>query len=325
MNGPKVFYVFNRPRWEKQRLYERGRCPDDALYGMNTLRKRGFTVEFSDDGHDFSSWRSRLILPVGDVLSEKGRRVGFHLWQAMTLREKLKRADLIFATADSSALPLLRDKAKRRLSAPIVYATIGLAESFPDRRGWIYRYYKELAASADALIHYGEAEGRGLIERFGVPRERVHFVPFGVDTAFYDKAPSYDGPPIALGIDPRRDWPLLARALQGTGITMRVYTNPDLLRGINPPAEFERHAPVPSDVVADLLAEAAFVVLPVVENSYTGATITLLSAMAAGKAVIVSRTAAIKRRLRAGEWAKLRARSAGRRRGATQRNSLFKW
>ncbi len=40
-------------------------------------------------------------------------------------------------------------------------------------------------------------------------------------------------------------------------------------------------------------SSAAFVVLPVTANDYTGATITLLSAMNAGKAVIASGTGAI--------------------------------
>jgi glycosyltransferase involved in cell wall biosynthesis len=42
------------------------------------------------------------------------------------------------------------------------------------------------------------------------------------------------------------------------------------------------------------LAAAPFVVLPVRENNYSGGTISLLQAMAAGKAVIVSRTAAVR-------------------------------
>jgi glycosyltransferase involved in cell wall biosynthesis len=50
---------------------------------------------------------------------------------------------------------------------------------------------------------------------------------------------------------------------------------------------------VPLEVVRERLARARVVALPVRENSYSGATTTLLQAMAMAKPVVVSRTDAI--------------------------------
>ena len=61
------------------------------------------------------------------------------------------------------------------------------------------------------------------------------------------------------------------------------------------PANVQVEADVPFPVVRDRLAGARVVALPVRDNTYSGATTTLLQAMASGKPVVVTRTAAIAR------------------------------
>jgi glycosyltransferase involved in cell wall biosynthesis len=290
--APRVLFAFNRPRGERQALFLAGKCPDDALYGFNAVRALGYDAFFSDDGHN-PGGAAHIYSKITDILSAKGKRVGFHLKQARALATRLADVDLIFATADSSALPLLMYKALGRIRCPIVYATIGLSDGFYDRRGAVFSFYKRLVRHADRIIHFGYSEGRDLVEMFGADPARVRFVPFGVDCGFYDRPAKRSERPAAVGMDPRRDWKILADALRDTGVHMDVYTYPDLLKGIGLPDEFHAHGLVTMDEMAERIAQAAFVVLPVKENRYTGATITLLSAMAAGKAAIVSKTAAI--------------------------------
>ena len=52
---------------------------------------------------------------------------------------------------------------------------------------------------------------------------------------------------------------------------------------------------VPFDQVRERLLRARVVALPVQENTYSGATTTLLQAMACGRPIVVTRTAAIAR------------------------------
>ncbi len=289
---PRVLFLFNRRRGKRQELFAEGRCPDDALYGFNALKKRGFDTFFSDAGHDVSG-TGLLSRRVGDLLSARGRRVGFHLWQARQLLPEIQKADLIFATADSSALPVLRYKAKGRVRAPVVYGTIGLTAGFPEGRGLVFSYYRRLLKQADRIIHFAKAEGPDLVEKFRADEKRVRFIPFGVDVDFYRREPSEEDAPVAFGLDPRRDWALLARALAGTGVNVDVHTHLDHLARIDLPPEFRAHPPVLFEDLAERTARARFVVLPVEQNPYSGATISLLSAMASGKAVIVSRTSAV--------------------------------
>ncbi len=287
---PKVLFVYNRPRCARRKLYEKGECPDDALYAFNALKENGFLPFFSDAGHEIRGI-GKIFKVLDDFMSEKGRKTGFHLWQALRLIGQIRRADLVYATADSSALPICLLKKLKLVKTPIVYQTIGLTNSF--QSGLRFRFYRRLLNEAACVIHFSRAEGEALLKNFQVSAEKLHFVPFGVDREFYSGVETQDGGPVALGLDSSRDWKLLADALAGSKVPMNVYTNPDHLSGLKIPEEFLAHDPVGFKELARIISGASFVALPVKENSYTGATITLLSCMASGRAVIISRTSAL--------------------------------
>ena len=59
------------------------------------------------------------------------------------------------------------------------------------------------------------------------------------------------------------------------------------------PSNLEVEVDIPFDAMRSRLQEARVVALPVLENSYSGATTVLLQAMALGKPVVVTRTKAI--------------------------------
>lgn len=292
MTSPKVLFVYNRVRSERAAAFAASLAPDDSLYGLHAIRQRGFDAEFDDIGHDIRGI-GKLYKAADDALSGGGRRIGFHWWQAKRLLPRLRAADLVFATADSSALPILWLRRRGLLRAPVVYGSIGLTQSFPDARGALFRWYRELARSAARVIAFSVREREELIERFGIAEDRAVFVPFGVDARFYRAGEAGSAPPLSFGLDPMRDWQTLARATEGSVETIDVIAIPDRLGGTAIPASWRVSPPVDFAALAARIAAAKFVILPVRENPYTGATISLLSAMACGKAVIVSRTAAL--------------------------------
>ena len=102
---------------------------------------------------------------------------------------------------------------------------------------------------------------------------------------------------VSVGADPRRDFPLLvelARRLPSR--SFRIVASADNARELGAlPANVELETDVPFARVRECLVGARAVVLPVRENSYSGATTTLLQAMACAKPVVVTRTAAIAR------------------------------
>lgn len=284
--------LFNKPRAERLAAAEKGLCPDELLYGMRALGELGWQVEATDAGfEDYPG--SGLLKGLDNLLSRGGRRTGFHLKQAWRLRRRIQAADVVLATADSSGMPVLFLQALGLAHTPVVYCSIGLAETFGDPAGLVYAAYRRLLARAAAVITYTQVEAEDLSRMFGLPAERVHFVPFGVETEFFEQAEKPSGRPLSFGLDHQRDWAALFAAAASLEAVVEVVTNPDLLRGLASPRNVMPLPPEPVDRLRLRLAAAPYVVLPVCENSYSGATISLLQAMAAGKAVVVSRTRAI--------------------------------
>ena len=288
----RVLTLFNRPRSERFAAAEAGCCPDELLYGTRTLRARGWDVVTTDLGFG-SYFGGRLLKGVDNALSRGGRRTGFHLKQAWRVRRLCREVDLIFATADSSGLPVLFLQALGLFDTPVVYSSIGLAETFGEPAGVIYWMYRKLLLRARRILVYAEAEAAALTRVFHLPPGLVRFVPFGVETDFFAATPPGPGAPLAFGLDHRRDWPALFAAAAELETELDVVTNPDLVRGLAVPRNVRLHASEPVDALRERLRRAPFVILPVRENNYSGGTISLLQSMAAGRAVIVSQTQAI--------------------------------
>jgi len=288
----RVLMLFNRPRAERMAVAEQGRCPDELLYGLRTLKARGWQVEFSDDGFgDFFGGRALKLLD--DLLSSRGRLVGFHIKQAWRLRRQIDQADVVFATADSSGLPVLLLRALGLTQTPVVYASIGLTTSFPHQFGIRFSAYRALLRQAAQVVAYSKTEVEALACVFSVDRQRLRFIPFGVEAAFFTGQEADSGRPLAFGLDHRRDWSTLFSAAAGLEATIEVIANPDMLRGLAPPRNVVLLPPESVTELRRRLLAAPFVILPVKQNDYTGATISLLQSMAAGRAVIVSQTKAL--------------------------------
>ena len=131
---------------------------------------------------------------------------------------------------------------------------------------------------------------------------RVEFVPFGVDTENFrpDPSASAEDDVVSVGADPRR-------GLRSSSSTSRAAC-PDAIvshRRVGRQCPDARpRCPRTSQLEVDVpfgtrprvpARRARVVALPVRENTYSGATTTLLQAMACGKPVVVTRTAAIAR------------------------------
>ncbi len=102
---------------------------------------------------------------------------------------------------------------------------------------------------------------------------------------------------MSIGADPRRDHALLlAVARSRPEWSFLVVAPHDRASALaDAPANVRVEHDVPLSVVRDRLRSARVVALPVRDNTYSGATTVLLQAMATGKPVVVSRTAAIAR------------------------------
>jgi glycosyltransferase involved in cell wall biosynthesis len=75
--------------------------------------------------------------------------------------------------------------------------------------------------------------------------------------------------------------------------SFRLVTTSERARVLAAPSNLEVELDIPFDAMKSRLEEARVVALPVLDNSYSGATTVLLQAMALGKPVVVTRTKAI--------------------------------
>lgn len=158
-------------------------------------------------------------------------------------------------------------------------------------------YYKAFR-KVDRIICYGFEETHRLRKWLKRDDEYVRFLPFGVDTEIFQPI---KGRPIlidvvSIGADSKRDFPLLiefARRHPKISITLiTTYTRARGLGGI--PHNLQLLTDVSFWRILDLIASARTVALPLVQNTYSGATTTLLQAMAMAKPVVVSQVGAIK-------------------------------
>ncbi len=300
-----VFYLFRDTpeRRETLRRLQAGAAGGLAagqLFGFDALRAKGVAVDcnlrlprISSVRETVAGWIEKAYAPrtgigLGDVCSVRA-----HLWQ-------MNRARVVVATTDNTGLPAARLKARGRLRAPLVYVSVGLPERIesaaaisPARAA---RYRKRLAG-VDRFVAYGYAEAEWLRRWLGAP-DKVRFVPFGVDTGQWrpEEGAAETTDVLGVGSDPRRDFGLLIEyARRHPQVAVGLVVGKDCAAGLGPlPPNVDVRVQIPVAEVKQAIAAARAVVLPVKENTYSGATTTLLQCMAMGKAVAVSRVGAIR-------------------------------
>lgn len=303
--SPDIFYLF-RDTPERRAALRRLQDGDavglaaSQLFGFDALRAQGIAMDcnlrlprMGGMRETVAAWIEQSYAPrtgigLGDVCSVRA-----HLWQ-------MNRARVVVATTDNTGLPAARLKAHGRLRAPLVYVSVGLPERIgsaaaidPARAA---RYRKRLAC-VDRFVAYGHAEAEWLRRWLG-REDQVRFVPFGVDADAWRPAPAARETidVLSLGYDFRRDFGLLADyARRRPETSVCLVTSPEWAVSLGAlPPNLHLLGPVPVGELREWMASAKVLALPVKENTYSGATTTLLQGMAMGKACAVSRVGAIR-------------------------------
>jgi glycosyltransferase involved in cell wall biosynthesis len=262
------------------------------LFGLDEIAAHGVRVEHNLRVR-FPAWAR----PVDRLLQRIVYGVGGYGGDFASILPSLpaiRRADVVLSTVDTVGIPLVLLKRLGLVRTPIVYVAIGLPERLAQLRRF-HGLYRTALLRARAIVTYAESEAARLRSWLG-PEARVVFVPFGVDTNAFrplDREPEFDV--VAIGADPRRDFSLLADIAQRRpDLTFRIVASADHARTLTElPQNVTVEADISLDAVRDRLAASRAVALPVRDNSYSGATTTLLQAMAMAKPVVVSRTDAI--------------------------------
>jgi glycosyltransferase involved in cell wall biosynthesis len=298
---PRVFVLYRDSALRREALRAPVGDPSRySLYGLDEFARAGLPVRHDLEPEFEPDRRARV---VAGVLDRGVRLVGGYSGdfpRVVSSLGELNRADVVFSTVDTVGIPLALLGRVGRVRPPVVYAAIGLPERLERLRGFAARrLFAEAFRRLHTIVAYGWGEVDELGTWLGDGGPRVEFVPFGVDTDHFspDASAQPDDDVVSIGADPRRDFNLLvdlARRLPER--TFRVVASADNARTLGQtPPNVKVDVDVPFGHIRERLLRARVVALPVRENTYSGATTTLLQAMACGKPVVVTRTAAIAR------------------------------
>jgi glycosyltransferase involved in cell wall biosynthesis len=268
-----------------------------ALFGLDEVERRGVRVSHNlERAGRPPRWAGAADATINRPLYASGGYGGDFASVLSSLR-RLNAAEVIFSTVDTVGVPLILLKRARLVRPPIVYVSVGLPERLVQlRRDRMRRFYVNAFRRAKALVAYSENEAEWLRTWLGPGGPPVEFVPFGVDVMSFRpvrREPETDV--LSVGVDPRRDFELLvAIAARHPELSFRIVAGAERARSLGTlPANVTLETDIPLERVRERLAQARVVALPVRDNSYSGATTTLLQAMAMAKPVVVSQTAAI--------------------------------
>lgn len=305
-NGPvDIYYLFRESSARRnliRRIAEGQRDVGgtEQLFGFNDLQDRGLALDCNLRWPRTKSlaqvvhhWRDRRYAPrtgigLGDMPA---------LWVHL---DSMNQANIVVATADNVGLPAIRLKQQGLLSAPLIYVSIGL----PERMGAVERIdparaerYRRRFSEVERVVAYGYAEAEWLHKWLESPG-KVRFVPFGVNVDSWKPMQGVEESldVLSLGFDHQRDFGLLVNyARQHPDVSVCLVTSFDRAASLGTfPPNLRLLCSVSIEKVRELMASAKLIALPVKENTYSGATTTLLQAMAMGKACAVSHVGAIR-------------------------------
>jgi len=298
--GPKKLFVALRDAPERRAALKAdiGSAERYRLYGIDQLVSRGVEVQHNLE----RPGRSPLWARAADRAINRGLYgmggYGGDFASVLTSLRLANSADVVLSTVDTVGIPLVLLKRAGLVRRPVVYTSIGLPERLVQLRGQpMRRLYKAALRGAAAILAYSEHEAQWLRDWLGPGGPPVVFLPFAVDVDVFrpDPARTSETDVVSVGADPRRDFELLVEvASRHRELSFRIVATADRARTLPPlPENVALEVDLSLDEARERLADARVVALPVRENSYSGATTALLQAMALGKPVVVSRTAAI--------------------------------
>jgi glycosyltransferase involved in cell wall biosynthesis len=293
-----VFFAFrDSPQRRAALRSPLGSAERYSLFGLDEAAARGARVSHNlEPAGRKPRWARAAGVAINRVLYALGGYGGDFATVLASLR-RANAADVIFSTVDTVGIPLILLKRIGLVRRPLVYVSIGLPERLVQLRNRpMQRLYRGALRSTSAVVAYSGHEAAALRDWLGPGGPEVLFVPFGVDVdSFRPVEAEPDVDVLSVGVDPRRDFELLlGTAGRNPELTFRIVAGAERARTLGElPDNVTLETDIPLEQVRLRLAASRCVALPVRDNSYSGATTTLLQAMAMGKPVIVSRTAAI--------------------------------
>lgn len=202
-----------------------------------------------------------------------------------------KHYDVIYSNGENVSIPLaMLFKLCRRRPRHVLIAH----RLSPKKKRPFFRTLK-VHRQMDVLFMYSTLQIEFAKRELGIADEKLRWIPFQVDADFFRPLPIQPRRMICSAGLEWRDYPTLIRAVDGLDVEV-------CLAAASPWSKHRdetENRPLPPNVSArrydynelrQLYNQSVFVVVPLYENDFQAGITTMLEAMAAGKAVMVTKT-----------------------------------
>ena len=281
----RILYLFSGYRSVLIEKVEKGEDPGGGTWGLMALRSLGHTADIVELEQWFPPKVAQYLR--FNVFGIYGAHLPFFL--------RFFSYDVIFtAGAFTSQLLFTFLKSIFRFKRPLwVMHDFSIMSLLGDGHTMKQKIFEYIVSRADGIVTLGRSEAERLGERFPHLRERIEFIPYGVDTeAFAPRTQEKERMILAVGIDPDRDWDTFFAACEGLNARVVVAGSRQRTSNFNPPSYVEgRHYTL--DELLDLYAKAAVVVLPLDTSSGVNDAMgcsTVSESLSTGNAVVASHT-----------------------------------
>lgn len=277
----RVLYLFNNIRTGAIERIKRGDEHDDHFFGMLRLPKYGIDADYAEIEQYFPGRLTVILRKFVNIYY-------IHLF----LFWKFFSYDIVFtSSAFGSQLVQALLHLKRPKWVMYDFSVTGLIGEGKTVRQKVFRWMTGKAAGIITLSKY---EAERLKKLFPKLKERIEFIPFGVDLSFFkpQKDISEEHQIFTVGLAPDRDYETLFEATKGLNIPV-VITRSRTVDSLKDLPSYVQACSFSSRELVQEYAKSKIVVLPLDisegRNNATGCS-TLVETMATGRAVIVTRT-----------------------------------
>ncbi len=276
----------------------RDECPERYLfYGLDFFQKNGIPFVHNLRCLPYNKFERLIQWMHRTVFGKLFRFYGEIEWVFPVWRD-LYKSPLWFVFSERIMLALIYWQICFLLPRrPTVFIPMGLPEKLKimqQYRPWLHRLVIRSLKGIECIVCVSKVEEQLLNNEFGIQGNTV-FMAAGVDSKYFRPlVVDEDVDVLSIGADVHRDFELLLNsARMHKNVSFRIITTKNT-------ADSFRNVPQNVEILTDVnmrqirrhIARGRVLALPVVPNSYSGATTVLLQAMAMGKAVIANREGA---------------------------------
>ena len=267
-------------RWMRE--YQQGLLPDKLPYGLDRIAEFGVEVTL----------RSRPQTGALPGVGQRGTRLltgGLELPDLVRNREERRAADVVLCW-DERAGAYAAARSHLPGEPPVATGVVWLTDL--EHAGVGRRWPAVRGLASAACIFVNAAAQLDVLERWGVPPERRHFIHMAVDADFWGAERFEPEPDLVVGAgnDRHRDHSLLVEAVRGlrerrpaARIELATHHPVDVPEGLG-----LRHPRLDHREMRGLYGRGSVVALAVQPNLHLSGLTVVLEAMAAGRPVVVT-------------------------------------